>query len=86
VTRLPPGSEIFFRDPTAWDKYRLQILVVFAMLVLEGALISWLIYEQRRRSRAEVFARNSMSELSHMNRVATAGELSASMLTRSITP
>jgi signal transduction histidine kinase len=76
---LPPGSEIFFRDPTAWDKYRLQILLVSAMLIVQGALISWLIYEHRRRSRAEVLARTSMSELSHMNRVATAGELSASI-------
>jgi signal transduction histidine kinase len=78
-SRLPPGSEIFFRDPTAWDKYRSQILAVFAMLLVQGALISWLIYEHRRRSRAEVLARTSMSELSQMNRVATAGELSASI-------
>jgi signal transduction histidine kinase len=77
--RLPPGSEIFFRDPTAWDKYRLQISLVSALLLLQGALISWLIYEQRRRSRAEILARTSMSELSQMNRVATAGELSASI-------
>jgi signal transduction histidine kinase len=78
-SRLPPGSEIFFRDPTAWDQYRSQILAICAVLLLQGALISWLIYEHRRRSRAEVLARNSMSELSHMNRVATAGELSASI-------
>ena len=48
-------------------------------LLAQVALISWLIYEHRRRSRAEVLARNSMAELTHMNRVATAGELSASI-------
>ena len=42
-------------------------------------MIYWLIYEHRRRNRAEVLARNSMAELTHMNRVATAGELSASI-------
>jgi signal transduction histidine kinase len=78
-SRLPPGSEIFFRDPTAWEKYRLQISLVFAMLLLQGALISWLIHERRSRSRAEILARTSMSVLSQMNRVATAGELSASI-------
>ena len=26
--RLPPGSEIHFRGPTAWDQYRVQILLV----------------------------------------------------------
>ena len=78
-SRLPPGSEIWFRDPTAWEKYRLQILAIFAALLLQAALICWLIYEHRRRHLAEVLARNSMSELTHMNRVATAGELSASI-------
>src|SRR6516165_7949185 len=77
--RLPPGSEILFRDPTAWERYRLEILAICAVVLLQGALISWLIYENRRRNRAEVLARNSMSELTHMNRVATAGELSASI-------
>jgi len=77
--RLPPESEIFFRDPSAWERYRSEILLICAVLLLQGALISWLIYEHRRRSRAEVLARNSMSELTHMNRVATAGELSASI-------
>jgi len=78
-SRLPPGSEIFFREPTAWDRYRSELLAICAVLFVQGALISWLIYEHRRRNRAEVLARNSMSELTHMNRVATAGELSASI-------
>ena len=42
-------------------------------------MITWLLLEHRRRQRAEVFARNTLSELTHMNRVATAGELSASL-------
>ena len=77
--RLPQGSQIRFRNPTLWEQYRLQILVVIGALLFQGALISWLIYEHRHRNRAEVQARNSMSELTHMNRVATAGELSASI-------
>lgn len=77
--RLPPGSEIYFRNPTIWDQYRLQVLGVFAALLLQAALITWLLYEHRRRHLAEVRARNAMSELTHMNRVATAGELSASI-------
>ena len=78
-SRLPPGSEIFFRDPTAWERYRKEILAICAVLLAQIALIFWLINENRRRNRAEVLARNSISELTHMNRVATAGELSASI-------
>jgi C4-dicarboxylate-specific signal transduction histidine kinase len=78
-SNLPPGSEIHFRQPAAWAHYRTQILVICLALLLQGALIAWLLYEHRRRSQAELLARNSMSELTHMNRVATAGELSASI-------
>lgn len=78
-SRLPPGSEIYFRDPTIWDHYRAQILGAIATLLLQAALISWLIYEHRRRHLAEVQSRNAMTELTYMNRRASAGELSASI-------
>jgi signal transduction histidine kinase len=78
-SRLPPGSEIYFRNPTAWEQYRGAILAFGSALVLQGALIGWLVYEHRRRHLAEVVSRNSIAELAHMNRIATAGELSASI-------
>ncbi|MGA7016659.1 MAG: ATP-binding protein, partial [Pseudolabrys sp.] len=46
---------------------------------IQTALILWLVYEHWRRQRAEILARNTMSELTHVNRVATVGELSASI-------
>jgi signal transduction histidine kinase len=78
-SRLPSGSEIRFRVPTAWERYHTQILSVFVALLVQAALICWLFYEHRRRHVAEISSRNFMSELTHMNRVATAGELSASI-------
>jgi signal transduction histidine kinase len=76
---LPAGSEIRFRDPTAWDQYHMQILTIIATILVQAALISWLIFEHRRRHLAEVQSRNAMTELTYMNRKATAGELSASI-------
>jgi signal transduction histidine kinase len=78
-SRLPPGSEIQFRSLTAWEQYRWQVLLVSAAVFLQAGLIFWLLYEHRQRHRAEVMARNTMSELTQMNRLATAGELSASI-------
>ena len=54
-------------------------MAFIAAILIQSALISWLLYEQRRRQRAEVLARNTMSELTHVNRVATVGQLSASI-------
>jgi signal transduction histidine kinase len=76
---LPPGSEIRFRELTAWEQYRWQITLICAALLLQGALIAGLIFEHRRRHLAEVHSRNAMTELTYMNRRAAAGQLSASI-------
>jgi len=78
-SNLPLGSEIRFRDPSLWDQYRLLILGIVAAMLVQAAMISWLIYEHRRRSLAEVQSRKAMAELANMNRLATAGQLSASI-------
>jgi signal transduction histidine kinase len=75
----PEGSEIRFREPILWQRYRFQLLAICAALLVQWALITWLVYEHRRRRAAELAARNTMAELTHMNRMATAGELSASI-------
>jgi signal transduction histidine kinase len=62
-----------------WEQYRAQILAAFAALVVQTVLIGWLVYEHQRRSLAEIQSRNSMAELTYMNRRETAGELSASI-------
>jgi len=77
--RLPPGSEVRFREPGIWDQHRVQIVAAVAAVLLQSALIAWLLLEHRRRHIAEIAARNTMSELYQMNRLATAGELSASI-------
>ena len=78
-SQLPPGSEIRFRQPNAWDLYRWQIIAIAAAGLLQAGLIHWLLYERRRRQRSDVVARNTLSELAHVNRLATGNELSASI-------
>jgi signal transduction histidine kinase len=76
---LPPGSRILFREPSAWERYRWQILSVAALLMLETALIIMLLHERQRRRYAEMSAHRHIAELARMNRRATVGELSASI-------
>ncbi|MFY9839786.1 MAG: HAMP domain-containing sensor histidine kinase, partial [Xanthobacteraceae bacterium] len=78
-SRLPPGSKILFRPPTAWDQYQWQIILIAAAFLLQSALIAGLLFEHRRRRNAEGLAHRSMGELANINRIATAGELSASI-------
>lgn len=76
---VPAGSEIRFRDPGLWERYRWTIVSALGVLGLQTALIIGLVYERRGRRRAEIETRQRTSELAHMNRHSTAGELSASI-------
>jgi signal transduction histidine kinase len=78
-TRLPPESEIRFREPTAWERYRWQIMLIAAALLIQATLIVGLFYEHRHRRSAEAASRSAMGKLAHMNRIATASELTASI-------
>ena len=76
---LPPGSKILFRPPTAWEQYKAPISAITAAILMQALLIAWLLHERQYRRRAERTARETFSELTQMNRMATAGELSAAI-------
>ena len=78
-SRLPPGSEILFREPTVWERYSWQIALVIAVVLLQTGLISALLHEHRRRQLAEVQSRQRMAELARVMRFSTAGQLAASI-------
>src|SRR5712672_4586396 len=79
ASRLPPGSEILFREPTAWERYSWQIALIIAVILLQAGLISALLNAHRWRRLAEVQSLQRMAELAHVNRFSTAGELTASI-------
>ena len=63
-----------------WEHYSTRIILTACVVFLsQTASIGWLIYEHHRRQLAEVQARNAIAELTQLNRLATAGELSAAI-------
>ena len=78
-TQLPPGSEIRFRASSIFEQYQEQAFAFIGVLLFQALLIAWLIYEHQQRNHAEMIARTAMSEVSHSNRIAMAGELSGSI-------
>ncbi len=79
ASRLPAGSQVYFREPSIWERYRWQIALVCAVLLTQAGLISILLYERRRRKMAEIEARQRIAELAHVNRYTLAGELTTSI-------
>jgi len=62
-SRVPAGTQILFREPRLWDRYRLYVLAAMAALVIQSALIAGLLVQKRRRRRAERLARQSAGKL-----------------------
>jgi signal transduction histidine kinase len=77
--QLPPDSELHFRELRVWEQYRTQIILIAMTVLFQSALIGGLLCEDRRRRTAETRSLALATELAHLNRVATAGELTASI-------
>jgi signal transduction histidine kinase len=62
-TRIPVGTLIRFREPSAWDRYKVYILAALAVLLLQSGLIAGLLIQRVRRRRVEAELRASQVEL-----------------------
>jgi C4-dicarboxylate-specific signal transduction histidine kinase len=78
-SRLPPASEVRFREITVWERYRWQLTAVTTALMVQSILIISLLSAHRRRRAAEFDARGRLSEVAHLNRHAVTGQMSASL-------
>lgn len=78
-SRLPAGTVESFKEPSIWKQYWPAIIGIIAAFALQGAIITGLLLERRRRRYAEKNARLRLLELVHLNQSATAGALSASI-------
>ncbi|WOH67920.1 ABC transporter substrate binding protein [Bradyrhizobium sp. BWA-3-5] len=76
---LPEGSEIRFRAPTFLEQYRWQSAAVASAILIQAGLIMFLLHERHLRHNAETESHKRMTELAHVNRQATTGELSSSI-------
>ncbi len=78
-SRLPSGSVVRHRHLSVWRKYPRTILSAAGALVIQALLIFGLLYQRARRRKAEQVSQQRLAELARLNRLSTAGELSASI-------
>ena len=83
---LPVDSITQFREQTVWEQYRTEILGALAIVFLEAALITALLFERQARKRAAELAGKARTEtglyrenLAHLSRVHTVGEMSSAI-------
>jgi signal transduction histidine kinase len=77
--RLPGGCEVRFATRSLWRQYWWQISLALALIAGQAMLIATLLAQRRRRRIAESESQKRFSEMAHMNRRVSMGELSESM-------
>jgi signal transduction histidine kinase len=78
-SELPAGAIIRFREPSVWREYRLYVLGAAAIVALQALMIGSLLLQRARRRRAEHAVHRHQVELAHAGRLATMGELTATI-------
>ena len=53
ASRLPPGSAVFNRGPSVWERYRRVILAVVSLLLLLAGVVVYLLIERAKRLRVQ---------------------------------
>ncbi|MGH7679987.1 MAG: sensor histidine kinase [Gemmatimonadaceae bacterium] len=84
--RLPRGTEVAFREPSAWEQHGTVVVITMAVVAAESLLIWLLLLERRRRISAQAAMEQEQRsaaevhrQLMHMGRVALVGELTATI-------
>jgi C4-dicarboxylate-specific signal transduction histidine kinase len=77
--QLPPGSIVLFAPPSLWKQHFKLVGATAAVFLVQSGLILALVLQSVRRRRAEHEALRRRQELAHTTRVATMGELTASL-------
>ena len=77
ASRLPPGSDVRFRTPTAWESYKEYIIGTVIVVSAQLLLIAGLLAQRSRRRRAEetIRARESTLRISYERSRLLAGKL-----------
>lgn len=62
-TLLPAGSTVHFREPTVWEQYRWQIILVAMALLAQALAIAGLFYQRRLRGIADAGLKQSEARM-----------------------
>jgi signal transduction histidine kinase len=83
--RLPAGTAVINRAPSAWEQYGSIVLIVAALVTVQALLIVvWLLRLRKARAEralklAEVEAQKQREQVTHLTRVAILGQLSGAL-------
>ncbi len=79
LRRLPPDCVILYRPRSLWEEHRALILLFAAFLLAQALTIVALLVQRRQQRRAEAQIERQRTELAHVARVSTMGQLASAL-------
>jgi len=77
--RLPADVVVRFRPRTLWDEHSKLILISLAVFLAEAVTIGGLLAQRKHRRRAEAEILSQRTELAHVGRISTMGQLTSAL-------
>jgi len=77
--RLPADCIVRFRPVTMWEEHRKIILSSLAVFLAQAVTIAGLLAQRKHRRRAEAEISRQRTELAHVSRVSTMGQLASAL-------
>lgn len=79
LNRLPDGTRIMFYEPSIWERYRVLLLTIVAVVAAQTLTIIGLLFQRRRYFQTQAALVSERSQLIHVSRNLRLGQLSASL-------
>lgn len=77
--RLPAGTIIHYQPRSVWKEHKILFLFIGAVLLAQALTIAGLLAQKRQRHRAEIQILQQRTELAHVARVSTMGQLASAL-------
>jgi len=78
-SRVPADAVIRYRPQTLWDEHRDLILILLAVFLAQAVTITGLLVQRSQRRRAEAVILDQRTEIAHVTRVSTMGQLTSAI-------
>ncbi len=77
--RIPKDAQILNYEMSAWEKYRVEILTMLTVILLQAMTIAGLLLQRRRKIRLQAELNLERLELAYLSRTSQLGELSGAL-------
>jgi signal transduction histidine kinase len=79
TSRIPPGTDVRYREPTLWQRHRTAAIITLLIIAAQALTIAALVVSRRRFATSQAALASERAQLVHISRNLRIGQLSAAL-------